>query len=436
MTDQTAFGREIVPLTLDTAKERAAAIARELRGAARKSRASSVFVSGGGGFKARKGARLYFYGIVASFILMVLAPTVAASIYYSSVATDQYMTETRFALKSGESSVLDAFSGIAGISASQQAQDSQIITAYIKSRAMVEALDAAFDFRKLYGSQSVDYFSRFDAKDRIEDMVKYWNRRVDAVLETQSGIITVEVRAFTAEDSLKITRKIIELSEALINQMSERSRQSTLRQSREELDRAQANLSAASNAMQKMRNTEGILDATLVAQAANQVLVALKIELGAREQELAVGAGYLTPDAPQTRMLNARMANIREQIAKINAQLTDPTSGLLQPAMGADGKPIAPSNSLARSMSILERVQVDLTLAQQQYAGAAANYESARVDSETQKAYLTPFLLPTLAQKPIYPKRLWSWAIIVLPDILIWLVLLGVSFLIRDHTIG
>lgn len=433
-------------LTLVGAEERAAAIAKSLRAAARKSRAPTVFVSGGGGFKARKGARLFVQGVIGSFILLFLLPTIAVSIYFGLIATEQYATETRFSLKAGETSVLDSISGLAGIPASQQAQDSQIIAAYIKSRAMVEDIDKALDFRKLYSKEEADYLSRFNTTDRIEDMIKYWNKRVDARLETVSGIISVEVRAFSAEESLLISQKIIEFSENLVNRMSERARQASLRQSKEELERAQLNLRKASDAMRNIRNSEGILDASLVADAANKVITVLKIELSSREQEYAVRIKSISQDAPQMRILSAQMANIKEQIATINGQLTNKAEGAgretnLGPTetikTGNAAQTNAPGQpkSLAGSMSILEKFQLDLSLAQQQYAAAATSYESARLDVETQHAYLNAFLLPTLAQKATYPKRWWNWSIIVFPDLLIWLILLGISFLIRDHMI-
>ncbi|MBY0611627.1 MAG: hypothetical protein K2P80_05540 [Beijerinckiaceae bacterium] len=442
-------------LSRATAEDRAAAIAKGLRAAARKARAPTVFVSGGGGFAARKGARMFFYGIIASFVLLFLVPTIAVSIYYGLIASDQYASETRFALKTGETSVLDSIAGIAGISGSQSSQDSKIIAAYIKSRAMVEDIDAAFDFRKLYAREDVDYFSRFKASDRIEDMVKYWNKRIDAKVESESGIITVEVRAFSPEEALAIANKIVELSEALINRMSERARQATLKQSTEELYRAQAKMREASNAMRNIRNSEGIIDATLVAETANKITNVLKIELSSREEEYAVRSTSISPDAPQMRILAAQIANLKEQIDTIKGQLTNAgaakTTSSRAVGAGKDGaskdgagaaqgasesgagKPEA--KTLAASMSIMERFQLDLSLAQQQYASAATAYESARLDVETQHAYLTPFLAPTLAQKAIYPKRWWNWSIIVFPALVLWLILLGVSFLVRDHMV-
>ena len=423
-------------LSLVDAQQRAAAISKGFRAAVRKANAPTVFVSGGGGFRARKGARYFFYGVIASFILLVLVPTVLVSVYYGLIASKQYATETRFSLQSGEGSVLDSLGGVVGIGTSQQAQDTQIIAAYIKSRAMLEIIDKAFDFKKLYGRIDVDYFSRLDTSNKIEDQQKYWEKRVDAKVEAQSGIITVEVRAFSAKESLAIANKIVEASEKLVNDLSARSRQDLLRQSSLELERAQLNLSKTSDDMRIARNAEGILDATATAAVSNKILTALRIELSSREQDFAVRAKTVTADAPQMRILSAQIANLKEQITKINNEVANEAD--LKPVQ--NGIDIAQGNStptktLSSSMNALERKQVELLIAQQRYATAATAYESARLDVATQRAYLSPFLLPTLAEDAIYPKRWWNWTIFVLPDVIAWLLLLGISFMVRDYMV-
>ena len=430
--------------TLVDAQQRASAISKGFRAAVRKANAPTVFVSGGGGFGARKGARMFFYGVITSFILLVFIPTILVSVYFGLIASKQYATETRFSLQTGEGSILDSISGVVGIAASQQAQDTQIIAAYIRSRAMLEIIDKEFDFRKLYGRDDVDYLSRLDTSKKIEDLLKYWEKRVDAKVEPQSGIITVEVRAFSAEDSLMITRKIVEASENLVNDMSARARQDALRQSKTELERAQLNLSKMSDEMRIARNAEGILDAGATAAVANKILTELRIELGAREQDYAVRLKSVNADAPQMRFVSAQIANLKEQIASINAELTSGGGPKLAPgaqpnaATKSDGtatESVRPAKSLSSSMNALERKQVELSIAQQRYAVAATAYESARLDAVTQHAYLTPFLVPTLAEDAIYPKRWWNWTIFVLPDVLIWLVLLGVGFMVRDYMV-
>jgi capsular polysaccharide transport system permease protein len=60
-------------------------------------------------------------------------------------------------------------------------------------------------------------------------------------------------------------------------------------------------------------------------------------------------------------------------------------------------------------------------------------FENARVDLETQRAYLVSFLRPTLAEKSLYPRRWIEWGIIVAPATIGWLALIAVAFLVRDH---
>ena len=407
-------------LTLQDATAKAELIARGLRSAARTSRVPISFVSGGGGFRARKGQKLLFRSLIASFVIIVVLPMLAASVYYGLIATRQYSTEVRFSLKSGEPSVLDSLSGLTGLASSQQSQDSQIIVNFIRSRAMAEAIDREFDFRRLYSSNEIDLLSRFDPEKPIEDLVLYWRSRVDALLEGQSGIITVDVRAFSAEESLRLANRIVELSEQLVNQMSERSRRTLLQQAKVELDRAEQRLRGASSTMRDIRNSEGILDVKVAAEASGKVISALKIELAGRESEYNVRLQNVSAEAPQMRILNAQIVNLKQQIAKF----TDEVAGL---------NTNRPSRTLADSLSTLDRFQIELTLAQQQYASAASAYENARVDLDTQQAYLVTFLKPTLAEKSLYPKRWWNWSIIVFPALFLWFLMLGVAFLIRDY---
>lgn len=430
---------ELVVLDGTVATQRAAAIARAFRAAARKSNAPTLFVSGGGGFAARKGARTFFYGVIASFVLLVLIPIAGASIYYGLIASDQYATEVKFSLQSGNSSVLDSLSGIVGITGSQNSQDAQVIAEFIRSRAMAEQVEARFGFQKLFSRNDVDWLSRLDPTDPFEDVVKFWGRHVDTHVEVQSGIITVLVRAFTAEDSFKLAGLIVASSEELVNKMTERARQDSLRQSKLEFDRAQTAMVKASEAMRDLRNREGILDAGAVAKASEKVITALKIALANREQDYAARVKSVSPDAPQMRILTAQIENIKDQIQTISAQLASPDGRFPEPKsrFAALDRPQDGEQPrlLSASMKLLEQRQLELSIAQHRYAQAATSYEAARLDASSQHAYLNSFVAPILADSATYPKRWWDWAIIVVPDIVIWLVLLGLSFMVRDHMV-
>lgn len=408
------------PISPEDASFKAKSISRALRRAANKSRAPTSIIAGGGGFQARRGDRVFRLGVLASFVACVIVPILAASIYWGLIASKQYVTETKFALRTGEASTLDSLSGGAASSqASQQMQDGQVLVNFIRSRSMVEALDRKIDLRAKFSRPGVDYFSSFDAEYPVEELEKYWKRRVDASIDMMSGIVSVHVRAFAPEDSLTITQNVIDLAEKLVNEMSTRSRRDALAQARAELTRAENQLKAATAAMRDARNAEGVLDAPAAAEAINKIITALRLELARTEEDLALQGDAEVLDSPQTRLLHARVQSLKNQIEEYSTQI----------ASGGDRG----AGSLAQHAGVLSTHQIELDLAQQRYALAAATFENARVDLETQRAYLVSFLRPTLAEKSLYPRRWLEWAIIVAPATLGWAALVAIAFLVRDH---
>lgn len=408
------------PLSPQDAGVKAKAIAQALRRAANKSRGPVKVITGGGGFQARRGDRAFRLGVLASFAACVVAPFLVASIYWGLIASKQYVTETKFALRAGEASSLDLLSGGAiGSQASRQMQDAQVLVNFIRSRGMVEALDKKIGLRAMFSRPGVDYFSSFDPDDPIEELEKYWKRRVDASIDLMSNIISVHVRAFSPGDSLAISQNIAELSERVVNELSTRSRRDALAQARTELTRAEAQLKNSTSAMRDARNAEGVLDAPAAADAINKIITTLRLELSHTQEDLALHGDAESLDSPQARLLTARVQSLKSQIDDYSTQI----------ASGGEKA----AGSLAQRAGVLSRHQVELNLAQQRYSLAVAAFENARVDLETQRAYLISFLRPTLAEKSLYPRRWLEWAIIVAPATIGWLALLAVAFLVRDH---
>lgn len=409
---------ELVPASLAEAQQIAETVSRSLRRAARAARAPVSIVSGGGGARLRKGDRAFRLGIIISFVVMFVVPLFGESVYWGLIASKQYSTEIKFAIRAGQSSPLDALGGLFGLGASQQGQDTQIVADYIRSRSMVEELEKNINIRTIFSYRNADYFSRFDPKDTLEELEKYWRKRVDVKVERISGIIYVDVRAFTPADSLSIGNQILGLSEALVNGLSTRSRRDALGDSRTELDRAERRLKAATDAMRDVRNAEGVLDAKAAAEALDKVVATLRLERAKLEQDLASQSNP-SIDSPPARVLRARIAAISGQIDDYNRQI----AGVQNRAGG----------SMADRLGQLSRQQVELDLARQQYAQAAAIFQNARVNLETQQAYLVTSMRPTIAQDSTYPRRWWEWSIVVIPSLILWAIAAALAFLVRDN---
>jgi capsular polysaccharide transport system permease protein len=282
---------------------------------------------------------------------------------------------------------------------------------------MVEALDSRINLRQIFSHGHADYLSRFDATEPVEDLEKYWRKRVDVKIETLSGIIDVNTRAFTPEESLAIGEQVLALSEVLVNDLSTRSRQDALRESRAELTRAETQLQVATAAMRDARNTEGVLDAKSAAESLDKVIAALRLQKAQLEQDLATQSNG--PDSPSVRVIEARIAAVAKQIDAYSRQIASVQS--------------VGGGSMADRLGQLSRWQIELDLARQQYAQAAAVFQNARVNLETQQAYLVASLRPTLAQDSTYPRRWWEWSIVVFPSFILWAVFAAIAFLVRDN---
>ena len=331
-------------------------------------------------------------GMILSFIAVVLLPVFGSGVYLAFLASDQYASEARFAVRGGDHAMLEGIGALIGISATPRFQDLLIVTNYLHSRAAVQDIDSALDLRKIYARPQVDYLSRFNPSRPTEDLLRYWKRHVDVSIDSISGVITVVVRAFTPQDALDIANKIIFFSEKLVNDLSERSRRDALRQAETELSRAEANLRDKIKAMRNLRNTERVLDAGKTAEAMTQMLAELRLQSLKLEQEYTVQRSHsVLAESPQLKVLDARIAAIKDQTAQIEAQMTsrgEPTNPVLSDALGR-----------------FDRERLDHDLAQKQYVAAGAAFQRARLDLESQLVYLTTFLKPVLAEEALYPKR-------------------------------
>lgn len=397
-------------------RNKAVAISRGLRKAARQAREPHSFVSGGG-VRMTRGDRIFRQAAIVSFFVLALLPILGSAVYLGLIAANQYSTETKFAVRTGDSSGLGSLGGLVGAAMSQQGQDTLILANYLRSRAAIDRVDADIDLRKAFSRREVDYFSAFDTDSGAEELEKYWKKHVFASSESTSGLLTLEVRAFTAKDSYEIAKKLVSISEELVNDLANGAKRDRYQLARLELERAEAQMVKATDAMRDQRNAEGVLDAAAAAASIEKLLVPLRLELSRLEQE-AVSQKTLSPDSPQKRLTQGKIDMLKTQIADYTRKI----------AGGA-----ANDGSLASRAGSLSRPQLELDLARQQYAQASVLLETSRVDLEARPAYLAVSQPPLLAQTANYPKR-WTWfGIICASAIFGWLLLVGAGAMIKDN---
>jgi capsular polysaccharide transport system permease protein len=396
---------------------RAELISKSLRSVARRARTPRSVLVSSGVVAQRRWEHVFVWAILAAFGFIVVVPNLVAGVYLAFFASDQYASEARFAVRGAQPNPLDPLGSIMGMA--QYVQDSLILTDYIDGPSMVTAIDHSLNLRRMFSRDDVDILSRLNPEDSQEQLISYWRRHVDVSISASSGIITVVVRAFTPQDSLAIANDIVSLSEKLVNDLTERSRQDALRQARAELGRANQNLQEKTTAMRNLRNTAGVLDTVTTSQVMTQMQGDLRLQLIQLQQEYDAQRHTIEPTAPQLRVLAARIDSMKQAMRDLQARMTD--------SNGSSGR------ALSDSMGRFEKLELEKDIAEKQYAAAAAAFEQARVDLETQNIYLATFLHPVLAQEALYPRRLWLWSIVTVLSLLLWGLGAGIAVLVRNH---
>jgi capsular polysaccharide transport system permease protein len=199
------------------------------------------------------------------FCLTVLIPTTIAVLYYAIYASDIYISESRFVVRSpqkqGMSSMNDLFSKV-GITKSDD--DSFIVRDYILSRDSMEILIKDLNIKEKYASPMIDWLARFPGwrfwDTSQEAFYRHYQRQVGVLVEPGSSIAIMTVRAFGPESAMQINTKLLQLSEDFVNRLNERARSDIVKTAQKEVDLAQSRLETKALELASLRTTKRILD--------------------------------------------------------------------------------------------------------------------------------------------------------------------------------
>lgn len=401
---------------------RARAFSIELRRAARKARTPRPVVSGGGGFRARKGDRLFRLFTISSFISLFIVPTALAVFYYSFIASNQYIAEARFSIRSAESSGSSPIAGLSALIGAGQATDAAIVAEYVKSGSVINQLRTPLDLIELFTTKRWDPVASLGSEPTMEDLIKYWKGQIDISVERSSGLTTLRVRAFSPEDSLKLANEILRIAEQMVNTLTRRTEQNALREAEAELENAKLRLADSIQNLKVVRDATGILDVSLAATANMEILTKLRLEKAKLDVQIGALEDNESRNAPQLGALKNQSKAMASQIEKYEQSI----AGAVTVSAG--------QASIAARGAGLAEAETNLKVAQAEYQKSVAVFEMARVTAERQRSYILTHVKPTLPQESLYPKRVLTVFAVAFGAGLLWAIVIGGAMLARDHT--
>ena len=352
------------------------------------------------------------------FWITVAIPTVLAAIYFGLIASDVYISESRFVVRSPQRQAPTGLGALfTGTAFSRSQDDTYSVHDFVLSRDALKVLDEQLALRKAYSSNDADFINRFpgvDWDDSFEAFHRYYRKHVTIEYDTVSSITILKVRAFTGDDAKKINDLLLKMGERLVNNLNDRSRQDLIKTAEVEVAVGEEKVKQAAVALAGFRTNQTVFDPDRQSTMQLQGVARLQDEVVATETQLNQ-IQRVSPSNPQVGSLKNRVETLRRAIANETAKVA-----------GAGA-------SLTSKSGAFERLALEKTFAEKQLAGSLAALESAKSEALRKQLYLERLVQPNLPDKSAEPRRLRSIFMIFVLGLVAWGVISLLVASIKEH---
>lgn len=351
------------------------------------------------------------------FLAFVVLPTLLAAIYYGFIASDVYISESRFVIKSpdqkkSQTSTLANLVQTTGMSGGQE-QTNEVLT-FVRSRDALKALEKMPGIRDKYGAPEADYFSRFPgplSDDSFESLFKYYGKMVDARFEVEEGTAIIKARAFTPQDAYAINARLLDLSEGLVNRLNGRAQSKGIIEAQRQVDLATERAKAARVALTQYRNAQSLIDPSQQAVGVLEISNNLIAQRAALQAQLDL-MQRVAPNNPSIPALRSRIGAMSVQIASQDSRVVGTGSGI------------------ASKLGGYENLLVEQEFATQSMTAANTALVQARAEAQRQQFYLERVVDPNVPDSPLLPKRFLNILIVFAASLCLyfiaWMFMVGV----------
>jgi capsular polysaccharide transport system permease protein len=320
-------------------------------------------------------------------------PTLLAAIYYGLIASPIYISQSTFVIKSpgqkGSPSLsLANLVQTTGLSAGQE-QTKEII-GYIRSRTGLQDLQAQTDVRKKFSDRGADFLSRFPSlfgRSTFENLFRYYQSKVGADVDQESGLAVLQVQAFTPDDAYEINHRLLDLSEGLVNRLNQRAEGRAITEAQRRVQQAEERVRNARVALNAYRNQQDLIDPAKQAAGVLEVSNKLVSEQAALQAQLDLML-RVAPRNPAIPAIRNRIIAVGREVAAQN------------------GRAVGTPTGIASKLGAYDKLQIEQDFATQMLTAANASLESARTEAQKQQFYLERVVEPNKPDDSALPHRL------------------------------
>ena len=356
------------------------------------------------------------------FLILVILPTLLVAAYYYVLASDQYQSEAHFVVKTADGSPMPStgIGQLLGLSGglSQARADAVSVNDYLDSQQAAMRLNSAVNLVERFRRPEADIATRLWYADPTpEALLRYYRKQVDVKYNVDSGITTLQARAFRPDDAYAIVDELLKLGEQRVNMINSRSQNDALASARRQLAEAENGLAAIQAQLTSFRQQRGDLDPEGSGKAQITLAATMQGQLATARSQLSAMRGIIAPTSPQYIATAARVRALEAQVANQTGRMT------------------GGGTAIAARLGSYQDLQTRQDFATKRYEAAAALLERARDSATRQQLYIVRVVDPNMPVKSEFPER----GKIVLTLFLSLLVSYGIGWLlvagVREHSL-
>jgi capsular polysaccharide transport system permease protein len=351
------------------------------------------------------------------FVASVIVPTLIATIYFGVLASDVYVSESRFIVRSpGKPSISPLGAFLGGSAMVGASEENDAVMEFLSSRQALSETNADGLLTRAWANPEVLFFDRFgwSGSRTDEHLYEYYLGKVEAEKSTKTSVTLLRVKAFDPLSAQQINSKLLERSEILVNELSNRARGDAIQFSQAQVDAAKTAAKQAAFEVARYRDQNRVIDPELQATAGLQFVSKLQDELIATRSQLLQLQTY-TPQATQIPFLRTRIHTLEQEIAEQTSSL-------------AGGK-----GSLSSASARYQELVLASEFAEKQLAMALASFQEAQAEAARKQAYVERISNPSLPDYAEFPRRIRNILATFVLGLLAWGIVSMLLVGVREH---
>ena len=325
------------------------------------------------------------------FLLVVALPTAVASLYFGTIAAARYEAEARFVVRTPTNQSLGSLNSILRTTdIGAGTDDAYAVQDFILSRDAMHRLMTRIGLTAKLSAPGSDWpwqFPNFLVGRTEEALYQHYLRFVSVYYAGSSGISTLRVQAFTAEDAREIAATLLDEAELLVNRLNERAHQDAIRMAQQEVDRSRTRALAAQEGLTEFRSAETMVDPVQLSRTVMVTIGKLLQEMVETNAQIEV-LGRSSPQSPQIAALKNRSRALQAQIDEQKLSLA------------------GNNTSLAPLIAQYERLVLDRDFSARALTSTMSSFEAARQEAQRQQVYLERVVSPRAPDEARYPWRI------------------------------